>query len=48
MAAKKILINRVRVLTLWPMVIAERPGFNHDETSSLGKAVVGMTAQSRG
>ncbi len=48
MAANKILINRAPVLTLWAVVVAERLGFNHDESLSLGKAVAGLTAQSKG
>jgi len=48
MAANKILINRAPVLTLWAAVVAERLGFKHDEALSLGKAVAGLTAQSKG
>src|ERR1017187_69812 len=48
MAANKILINRAPVLTLWASVVAERLGFKHDEALSLGKAVAGLTAQSKG
>jgi hypothetical protein len=44
----KILINRAPVLTLWASVVAERLGFKHDEALSLGKAVAGLTAQSKG
>jgi hypothetical protein len=44
----KILINRAPVLTLWAFVVAERLGFKHDEALSLGKAVAGLTAQSKG
>ena len=47
MAANKILINRAPVLTLWAAVVAERLGFKHDEALSLGKAVAGLTAQSK-
>src|ERR1039458_6085965 len=36
------------VLTLWASVVAERLGFKHDEALSLGKAVAGLTAQSKG
>src|ERR1039457_6872379 len=43
-----ILINRAPVLTLWAAVVAERLGFDHDEALSLGKAVAGLTAQSKG
>src|ERR1017187_191710 len=44
----KILINRAPVLTLWAAVVAERMGFNHDEALSLGKALAGLNAQSKG
>src|ERR1017187_7199557 len=43
-----ILINRAPVLTLWASVVAERLGFDHDEALSLGKAVAGLTAQTKG
>jgi hypothetical protein len=43
-----ILINRAPVLTLWATTVAERLGFDHDEALSLGKAVAGLTAQSKG
>ena len=48
MTQNKILINRAPVLTLWASVLAERLGFKHDEALSLGKAVAGLTAQSKG
>jgi hypothetical protein len=48
MTATKIQVNRAPVLTLWAAVVAERLGFNHDEALSLGKAVAGLTAQSKG
>jgi len=43
-----ISINRAPVLTLWAAVVAERLGFEHDEALTLGKAVAGLTAQSKG
>jgi hypothetical protein len=43
-----ISINRAPVLTLWAAVVAERLGFEHDEALTLGKAVPGLTAQSKG
>lgn len=43
-----IKINRAPVLTLWATVVAERLGFTEDEALSLGKAVAGLTAQSKG
>jgi hypothetical protein len=48
MTANKILINRAPVLTLWASVVAERLGFKHDEALSLGKALAGLNAQSKG
>jgi hypothetical protein len=41
-------INRAPVLTLWASVVAERLGFERDEALTLGKAVAGLTAQSKG
>jgi hypothetical protein len=46
--AEQILINRAPVLTLWATTVAERLGFDHDEALSLGKAVAGLNAQSKG
>jgi hypothetical protein len=43
-----ISINRAPVLTLWATVVAERLGFDRDEALSLGKAVAGLNAQSKG
>jgi hypothetical protein len=48
MAGNKILINRAPVLTLWAAVVAERLGFKPDEALSLGKALAGLNAQSKG
>ena len=48
MAQDRILINRAPVLTLWAAVVAERLGFDRKEAFSLGKAVAGLTAQSKG
>ncbi len=44
----RILINRAPVLTLWAGVVAERLGFDRDEALSLGKALAGLNAQSKG
>ena len=43
-----ISINRAPVLTLWAAVVAERLGFEREEALTLGKAVAGLTAQSKG
>jgi hypothetical protein len=48
MAKKKIKINRAPVLTLWAAVVAERLGYNKSEALTLGKAVAGLNAQSKG
>ena len=48
MTQHNILINRAPVLTLWATTVAERLGFDQDEALSLGKAVAGLTAQSKG
>jgi len=48
MTARKIQINRAPVLALWASVVAERLGYDRDEALSLAKAVVGLTAQSKG
>ena len=48
MAPDRILINRAPVLTLWAAVVAERLGFDYKEALSLGKALAGLTAQSKG
>jgi len=45
---ENVSINRAPVLTLWAAVVAERLGFEHDEALTLGKAVAGLTAQSKG
>ena len=43
-----IKINRAPVLTLWATVVAERLGFDHDEALTLGRAVAGLNAYSKG
>jgi hypothetical protein len=48
MARKTVTINRAPVLTLWASVVAERLGYARDEALTLGKAVAGLTAQSKG
>ncbi len=48
MASKKIKINRAPVLTLWAAVVAERLGYNEETALTLGKAVAGLNAQSKG
>jgi len=48
MSENTIIINRAPVLTLWAAVVAERLGFDGDAALSLGKAVAGLNAQSKG
>lgn len=48
MATKKFKVNRAPVLTLWATVVAERLGHSKDTALTLGKAVAGLNAQSKG
>ena len=48
MARKTVTINRAPVLTLWAAVVAERVGYEHETALTLGKAVAGLNAQSKG
>ncbi|HKG53714.1 MAG TPA: hypothetical protein VKB04_05600 [Anaerolineales bacterium] len=48
MANKTIKINRAPVLTLWAAVVAERLGYDEETALTLGKAVAGLNAQSKG
>ena len=48
MPNKKIKINRAPVLTLWATIVAERLGYNKETALTLGKAVAGLNAQSKG
>lgn len=48
MASQTVKINRAPVLTLWAAVVARRLGYDEDEALSLGKAVAGLSAQSKG
>ena len=48
MATKTVSINRAPVLTLWAAVVAQRLGFDEDEALSLGRAVAGLNAQTKG
>jgi len=43
-----VMVNRAPVLTLWAAVVAEVPGFEHDEALTLGRAVAGLNAYSKG
>ena len=46
--SRTIYINRAPVLTLWAGVVAERLGFRRDEALTLGRAVAGLNAYSKG
>jgi hypothetical protein len=46
--ADSILVNRAPVLTLWGAVVAQRMGFDEDAALTLGKALAGLNAQSKG
>src|SRR5512134_1559832 len=48
MPTNKIKINRAPVITLWATVVAERLGHSKDTALTLGKAVAGLNAQSKG
>ena len=43
-----MMVNRAPVLTLWAAVVAEVLGFEHDEALTLGRAVAGLNAYSKG
>jgi hypothetical protein len=43
-----VTINRAPVMTLWAALVAERLGYSWPEALSLGKAVAGLNAQSKG
>lgn len=46
--SRRIMINRAPVLTLWAAVVAERLGHPWNTALTLGKAVAGLNAQSKG
>ena len=48
MSREIILVNRAPVLTLWAAVVAERLGYDRRAALSLGRAVAGLNAQSKG
>ena len=43
-----MMVNRAPVLTLWAAVVTEVLGFGHDEALSLGRALAGLNASSKG
>jgi hypothetical protein len=46
--ARKVVVNRAPVLTLWGAVVAERLGHAADAALTLGKALAGLNAQAKG
>lgn len=48
MGEHTVLVNRAPVLTLWAAIVAERLGHPRAEALTLGKAVAGLNAQSKG
>jgi hypothetical protein len=46
--SRSVMVNRAPVLTLWAAVVAEVLGFEHDEALTLGRAVAGLNAYSKG
>ena len=48
MSKGKLKINRAPVLTLWAAIVAERLGHDSELSLTLGKAVAGLNAQSKG
>lgn len=48
MSSPQILVNRAPVLTLWAAVVAERLGHGKALSLTLGHAVAGLNAQSKG
>src|SRR3954447_6967324 len=43
-----VTINRAPVLTLWAAVVAERLGLDQDEALTVGRALSGLTAHTKG
>jgi hypothetical protein len=48
MGTNTVLVNRAPVLTLWAAIVAERLGHPRVTALTLGKAVAGLNAQSKG
>jgi hypothetical protein len=48
MAREVVQVNRAPVLTLWASVVAERLGHDREASLSLGRALAGLNAQSKG
>jgi hypothetical protein len=48
MATHTVTINRAPVLTLWAVIVAQQLGYDQEAALTLGKAVAGLNAQSKG
>ena len=48
MSENTVLMNRAPVLTLWAAAVAERLGHDPETALTMGKAVAGLNAQSKG
>ncbi len=48
MATRAVTVNRAPVLTVWGAVVSQRMGYDWEEALTLGKAVAGLNAQSKG
>ena len=48
MSTDSVLVNRAAVLTLWAAIVAERLGYDRETALTLGRAVAGLNAQSKG
>ena len=48
MPENTVKVNRAPVLTLWAAVVAECQGYDRDTALTLGRAVAGLNAQSKG
>jgi hypothetical protein len=48
MAGERFPINRAPVLTLWAAIVAERHGYDPSAALTLGRALAGLNAQSKG
>ena len=46
--AAQVVVNRAPVLTLWAAVVAQRLGFDRNESLTLGRAVAGLNAYAKG
>ena len=48
MSREIVMVNRAPVLTLWASIVAERLGYDRQAALSLGKALAGLNAQTKG